>query len=62
MNKRKDLEIHKLRREQDERHQQQEAQLEAVKNKYIQALSETTEQLEKQIKTNQRYAAHFNNY
>ena len=29
INKRKDLEIHKLRREQDERHQQQEAQLEA---------------------------------
>ena len=63
MNKRKDLEIHKLRREQDERQQQQEAQLEAVKNKHIEALSETTERLEKQIKTNQRYVDYyFNKY
>ena len=54
MNKRKDLEIHKLRGELDEEQQQKEAQWEAVKNKHIQTLTETTERLEKQIKTNQR--------
>ena len=63
MNKRKDLEIHKLRRQLDDVHQQQEAHLEAVKNKHIQALTETTERLEKQTKTNHRYvnAAYLNN-
>ena len=61
MNKRKDLEIYKLRRQLDDEHQQQEAHLEAVKNKHIQALTETTDHLEKQIKTSQRYEAYFNN-
>jgi chromosome segregation ATPase len=61
MNNRKDLEIHKLRREIDEEHQQKEAHLEAVKNKHIQTSTETTEQLEKQIKTNQSYLTYFNN-
>ena len=38
--------------------------MEAVKNKHIEALTETTERLEKQIKTNQRYvnAAYLNSY
>ena len=62
MNKRKDLEIHKLRRQLDEEHQQKAAQFEVVKNKHIQALSETTERMEKQIKTNQRYLPYFYNY
>ena len=56
MNKKKDLEIHKLRRQLDEEQQRQDAHLEAVNKKHIQALTETTERLDKQIKTNYRYA------
>ena len=54
MNRRKDSEIHKLKRDLEEEHQLQEAQLDAMKNKNIQTVTETTERLDKQIKSNQK--------